>query len=458
MILQIAGNLIYLITYLKHKKLRKKRHYLIRTSYSFIDLTSALVELPMAVIYLLKELDYENYNYYADVCSMSDSWVAVVCGTVTLTLIICSHILWMQVDRYIAICHPFIYSQKSMYSSRHIIYCLVITWLVSGVLSVIPVMSNSVHFVLSPTLLVYIAYPDEAVREVRTWKKMTVHGTVFVLPFLLSVAFAVRTGKEVLKILNSANGPMIFDFMKDKVKKENSDATAVFKMTLLWNFCYSICIIPFITVTVLMYEGILNCSSLPLPFFLSFYLTHLNGMINLFMHFYQDEVFISIFRESLPRMCRPVQVNSSHGSRRESKVHWQLDDCLVEYYKADKTGKRPFRVIKPVDENGRKLSLATIGSSRQGSISHGFHIPRVPSGSCVTQVTEIPGSINIGSTRRGSFLTIGSITRQSFSAECAVPNLQTIVQEEEDALLEVRPSSNDPLNSEPEENESDSEN
>ena len=51
-------------------------------------------------------------------------------------------------------------------------------------------MSNSVHFVLSPTLLVYIAYPDEAVREVRTWKKMTVHGTVFVLPFLLSVAFA----------------------------------------------------------------------------------------------------------------------------------------------------------------------------------------------------------------------------------------------------------------------------
>lgn len=76
----------------------------------------------------------------------------------------------------------------------------------------------------------------------------------------------------------------------------------------------------------------------------------------------------------------------------------------------------------------------------------------------MTQVTEIPGSINIGSTRRGSFLTIGSITRQSFSAECAVPNLQTIVQEEEDALLEVQPSSNEPLNSEPEENESDSEN
>ena len=30
MILQIAGNLIYLVTYLKHPKLRKKRHYLIR--------------------------------------------------------------------------------------------------------------------------------------------------------------------------------------------------------------------------------------------------------------------------------------------------------------------------------------------------------------------------------------------------------------------------------------------
>ena len=29
-ILQIAGNLIYLVTYLKHPKLRKKRHYLIR--------------------------------------------------------------------------------------------------------------------------------------------------------------------------------------------------------------------------------------------------------------------------------------------------------------------------------------------------------------------------------------------------------------------------------------------
>lgn len=130
-------------------------------------------------------------------------------------------------------------------------------------------MSNSVHFVLSPSLLVYIAYPDQAVRDVRTWKKMTVHGAVFVLPFILSILFAgicdillillddiwlVRTGKEVLKILHSANAPMIWDFMKDKVKKENSDATAVFKMTLLWNFCYSVCIIPFITVTVLMYE------------------------------------------------------------------------------------------------------------------------------------------------------------------------------------------------------------
>jgi len=229
---------------------------------------------------------------------------------------------------------------------------------------------------------------------------------------------------------------MIWDFMKDKVKKENSDATAVFKMTLLWNFCYSVCIIPFITVTVLMYEGILNCSSLPLPFFLSFYLTHLNVMINLFMHFYQDQVFISIFRESIPRICRPVQVNSNHGSRRESKVNWHIDNMSVEYFKSDKRGNRPFRVIKPID-GGRRVSLATIGSSRRSSNSHGFPIQRIPSGSCVTQVTEIPGSINIGSGRRGSLLTMGSITRQSFSAECAIPNLQTIVQEEEDSLLEI---------------------
>jgi hypothetical protein len=52
------------------------------------------------------------------------------------------------------------------------------------------VLSNSVHFVLSPSLLVYIAYPDQAVRDVRTWKKMTVHGAVFVLPFILSILFA----------------------------------------------------------------------------------------------------------------------------------------------------------------------------------------------------------------------------------------------------------------------------
>ena len=71
-------------------------------------------------------------------------------------------------------------------------------------------------------------------------------------------------------------------------------------------------------------------------------------------------------------------------------------------------------------------------------------------------MTEIPGSINISSTRRGSLLTVGSITRQSFSAECAIPNLQTIVQEEEDALLEIRPSqSNEALDSE---NDSEKEN
>ena len=50
----------------------------------------------MALIYLLKELDYENYNYYEDVCSLSDSWIAVVCGTVTLTLVICS--VWRRVE------------------------------------------------------------------------------------------------------------------------------------------------------------------------------------------------------------------------------------------------------------------------------------------------------------------------------------------------------------------------
>jgi len=76
----------------------------------------------------------------------------------------------------------------------------------------------------------------------------------------------------------------------------------------------------------------------------------------------------------------------------------------------------------------RKISLKILLS---------FPIQRIPSGSCVTQVTEIPGSINIGSGRRGSLLTMGSITRQSFSAECAIPNLQTIVQEEEDSLLEI---------------------
>ena len=45
---------------------------------------------------------------------------------------------------------------------------------------------------------------------------------------------------------------------------------------------------------------------------------------------------------------------------------------------------------------------------------------------------------------------MGSITRQSFSAESAIPNLQTIVQEEEDSLLEIRAGPNS--DSEEEEN------
>lgn len=61
-ITQLIGNGLYLWTYFKHRSLQRQRHYLIRTSYSIIDLLSARV-LKLFVI-LRFFFNFESFDFF----------------------------------------------------------------------------------------------------------------------------------------------------------------------------------------------------------------------------------------------------------------------------------------------------------------------------------------------------------------------------------------------------------
>ena len=297
-VLTILGNFVTILAVLTHRKLRTKTNAFI-VSLAIADMCVSLLVMPFGIY---QQLNGKVWQLGDTVCRLSSSFDVMMC-TVSIF-----HLSSLAIDRYLAICRPFLHERLTV---RVIVGMLVFCWVTPVFISFPPIMNGWNKLGIEDYLS--CAFPPEAevcVFIVNIPFAIVCSLIAFYVPVVFmgvcNVQIYMAANKQAQQIRSlEAAGNHSQMMSHHKRKKFHHEAKAAKTLGIIMG-CFSVCWFPFFIMNII--DPIVGYRIPYIPWMVALWLGYINSMMNPVLYFFFNRHFNYAYRRLLNcRVCKGVR-------------------------------------------------------------------------------------------------------------------------------------------------------
>ena len=297
-ILTMFGNFVTILAVLTHRKLRTKTNAFI-VSLAIADMCVSLLVMPFGIY---QQLNGKVWLLGDTVCQLSSSFDVMMC-TVSIF-----HLSSLAIDRYLAICRPFLHERLTV---RMIVGMLVFCWVTPVFISFLPIMNGWNKLGIEEYL--ECAFPPEAkvcVFIVNIPFAIVCSLIAFYVPVVFmgvcNVKIYMAANKQAHQIRTlEAAGNHSQMMSHHKRKKFHHEAKAAKTLGIIMG-CFSVCWFPFFIMNII--DPIVGYRIPYIPWMVALWLGYINSMMNPVLYFFFNRHFNYAYRRLLKcRVCKGVR-------------------------------------------------------------------------------------------------------------------------------------------------------
>ncbi|NP_001240691.1 5-HT4 receptor [Aplysia californica] len=297
-ILTVVGNWVVILAVITHRKLRTITNAFV-VSLAVADMSVALFVMPFSIY---QQLNNKLWALGDTLCKLSSSLDVMMC-TVSIF-----HLSCLAVDRYLAICRPFLHERLTV---RWVAIMLVFCWATPVFISFLPILNGWNH--LGIEQLVACAFPPGApvcAFIVNTAFAVICSLIAFYIPVLfmgvcnVKIYMAAVQQAHQIRTLEKAGNHNHYSHCKRKSKfKQESKAAKTLGIIM---GCFSVCWFPFFITNVI--DPLINYRIPYNPWQIALWLGYINSMMNPLLYYYFNRNFYHAFRRLLScKVCKGVR-------------------------------------------------------------------------------------------------------------------------------------------------------
>ncbi|KAL8618149.1 hypothetical protein ACOMHN_034376 [Nucella lapillus] len=296
-LLTMVGNAVTILAVLTHRKLRNKTNAFI-VSLAIADMCVSLLVMPFGIY---QQLNNKVWLLGDIVCRLASSFDVMMC-TVSIF-----HLSCLAIDRYLAICRPFLHERLTV---RMIVGMLVFCWVTPVFISFIPIMNDwnklgieeylSCAFPPDAQVCVFIVNPPFAIvcSLIAFYVPVVFMGVCNVQIYMA----ANRQAQQIRALEEAGNHNHM---SHSKRKKFHHEAKAAKTLGIIMG-CFSVCWFPFFIFNII--DPIVGYRIPYIPWMVALWLGYINSMMNPVLYFFFNRHFNSAFRRLLRcKVCKGVR-------------------------------------------------------------------------------------------------------------------------------------------------------
>ncbi|CAL1538785.1 unnamed protein product [Lymnaea stagnalis] len=297
-ILTIFGNCVVILAVITHRKLQTMTNAFV-VSLALADMCVALLVMPFSIYQLLND---NVWLLGSVLCKLASSLDVMLC-TVSIF-----HLSCLAIDRYLAICRPFLHERLTV---RCVGLMLTFCWVTPIFISFIPIFNGWNHIGIED--LISCAYPPDAsvcVFVVNIPFALICSLIAFYIPVIFmaicnaQIYFAANKQTHQIRTLEAAGNHNHYSHCKRKSKfKQESKAAKTLGIIM---GCFSVCWFPFFIMNVI--DPIVYYSMPYVPWQIALWLGYINSLMNPVLYYYFNRNFNNAFRRLLScKVCKGVR-------------------------------------------------------------------------------------------------------------------------------------------------------
>ncbi|XP_013075251.2 5-hydroxytryptamine receptor 4-like [Biomphalaria glabrata] len=297
-ILTIFGNCVVILAVITHRKLRTITNAFV-VSLAVADMCVALFVMPFSIY---QQLNNKVWMLGSVLCKLSSSLDVMMC-TVSIF-----HLSCLAIDRYLAICRPFLHERLTV---RWIGFMLTFCWVTPIFISFIPIFNGWNHIGIED--IISCAFPVEAeacVFVVNIPFAIICSLIAFYIPVIFmgvcnaKIYMAAIKQAHQIRTLEAAGNHNHYSHCKRKSKfKQESKAAKTLGIIM---GCFSVCWFPFFIMNVI--DPIISYSTPYVPAQIALWLGYINSLMNPLLYYYFNRNFYYAFRRLLScKVCKGVR-------------------------------------------------------------------------------------------------------------------------------------------------------
>ncbi|GFN75413.1 5-hydroxytryptamine receptor 4 [Plakobranchus ocellatus] len=297
-ILTVFGNGVVILAVITHKRLRNITNAFI-VSLAVADMCVALFVMPFSIY---QQINNKQWFLGEILCKLSSSLDVMMC-TVSIF-----HLSCLAVDRYLAICRPFLHERLTV---RLISIMLVLCWIIPVFISFIPILNE--WNLIGIEDIVKCAFPIEAnicVFIVNVPFAIICSLIAFYIPVVfmgvcnVKIYMAAIKQAHQIRTLEAAGSHNHYSHCKRKSKfKQESKAAKTLSIIM---GCFSVCWFPFFIMNII--DPFIRYSTPYVPWQIALWLGYINSLINPLLYYNFNRNFYHAFRRLLScKVCKGVR-------------------------------------------------------------------------------------------------------------------------------------------------------
>ncbi|CAG5114997.1 unnamed protein product [Candidula unifasciata] len=297
-ILTIFGNGVVVIAVITHKKLQTITNAFV-VSLAIADTCVALCVMPFSIY---QQLNNKVWLLGKILCKLSASVDVMMC-TVSIF-----HLSCLAIDRYLAICRPFLHGRLTI---RWVCVMLTFCWVTPIFISFIPIFNDWNHIGIED--VIKCAFPaDENVCTfvVNVPFAFICSLIAFYIPVVFMIACNVRIYMAAIKqahqirTLEAAGNHNHYSHCRRKSKFKQEYKAA--KTLGIIMGCFSVCWFPFFIINVI--DPLIGYYINYEPWQIALWLGYINSLMNPILYYYFNKNFYNAFRRLLScKVCKGVR-------------------------------------------------------------------------------------------------------------------------------------------------------
>ncbi|BFZ01997.1 hypothetical protein BsWGS_05036 [Bradybaena similaris] len=297
-ILTLFGNGVVVLAVITHKKLQTITNAFV-VSLAIADTCVALFVMPFSIY---QQLNNKVWLLGKILCKLSASVDVMMC-TVSIF-----HLSCLAIDRYLAICRPFLHGRLTI---RWVCLMLTFCWVTPIFISFIPIFNDWNHIGIED--IITCAYPVDAnvcAFVINVPFAFICSLIAFYIPVVFMIACNVRIYMAAIKqahqirTLEAAGNHNHYSHCRRKSKFKQEYKAA--KTLGIIMGCFSVCWFPFFIINVI--DPLIGYTIMNEPWQIALWLGYINSLMNPILYYYFNKNFYNAFRRLLScKVCKGVR-------------------------------------------------------------------------------------------------------------------------------------------------------